>query len=232
MATAAIDTGFIVWGFDQTPYGPVELPTLVSWIKDERVTADTWLFIGKDNAWQRAAEVTELQMFFRSKNRGAASPQAPKGIDTRNLRRVKILAGLSEEQLERFAQFMEVEKVPQWTMIVKQGDVGDSMYLILEGELRVRMEVAGRETILATLGAGEFFGDISLFDQGPRSADVVANMDSVLLKISARGFGSLAKEAPEIATPFLMAIGKTLTARIRADNKRYGDSVRFARAAE
>jgi CRP-like cAMP-binding protein len=106
------------------------------------------------------------------------------------------------------------------------------MYLILEGELRVRIEVAGRETILATLGAGEFFGDIALFDQGPRSADVVANAESLLLKISAKAFSGLAKEAPEIATPFLLAIGKTLTARIRADNKRYGDSVRFARAAE
>src|SRR5215467_6881069 len=100
MASVVTTTDFIVWGFDQTTYGPVELPTLVSWIKDERVTADTWLFVGKDNTWQRAAEVTELQMFFRSKSRGATSPQPPKGIDTRNLRRVKILAGLGEDQLE------------------------------------------------------------------------------------------------------------------------------------
>ena len=56
---------FIVWGVDQTPYGPVELPTLVSWIKDERVTADTWLFVGKTGDWQKAAQVPELQMFFR-----------------------------------------------------------------------------------------------------------------------------------------------------------------------
>ena len=42
----------------------------------------------------------------------------------------------------------------------------------------------------------------------------------------------IAKAAPEIATPFLLAIGRTLTARIRADNKRYGDSVKFSRAAD
>jgi hypothetical protein len=212
MASAATDVGFIVWGFDQTPYGPVELPTLVSWIKDERVTADTWLFVANTGLWQRAAEVPELQMFFRARSRPAADLPA-QNIDPRALRRVKILAGMSEEQLERFAQFMEVEKVQQWSIIVKQGEIGDSMYLILEGELRVRMDVAGRETILATLGPGEFFGDIALFDQGPRSADVVANLDSLVLKISARAFGELAKQAPEIATPFLLAIGKTLTAR-------------------
>ena len=69
-------------------------------------------------------------------------------------------------------------------------------------------------------------------DHGPRSADVVANSDSLLLKISSKAFAELAKEAPELATPFLLAIGRTLTARIRADNKRFGDSVKFARAAE
>ena len=71
MASVALDTGFIVWGFDQTAYGPVELPTLVSWIKDERVTADTWLFVGKNNEWQKASDVSELQLFFRPKAGGS-----------------------------------------------------------------------------------------------------------------------------------------------------------------
>src|SRR5207247_11392959 len=106
------------------------------------------------------------------------------------------------------------------------------MYLCLEGELLVLINVAGKETILATLTIGEFFGDISLFDQGPRSADVVANTDSTLVKISSSSIEQLAKEAPEIATPFLLAVGKTLTARIRADNKRYGDSVKFGSVVE
>jgi hypothetical protein len=235
MASVAATTDFIVWGIDQTPYGPVELPTLVSWVKDERVTADTWIYVGKTNSWHKAPEVTELQMFFRNgRNNGAAGPalSAVSGVDPRALRRVKILAGMSDEQLERFANSMEVQKVPQFSVIVKQGERGDTMFLILQGELRVRIHVAGKETILATLTAGEFFGDISLFDQGPRSADVVANTESLVLRVSSSAIEQLAKDAPEIATPFLLAIGKTLTARIRADNKRYGDSVKFARAAE
>jgi hypothetical protein len=220
---------FIVWGIDQTPYGPVELPTLISWIKDERVTAETWLFVGKTGEWQKAAQVPELQMFFRSKAKaGPVAVEGVKGIDPRALRRVKILGGMSEEQLERFARFMELEKIPQWAVIVKQGEDGDSMYLILQGELRVRINVNGKETVLATLSAGEFFGDISLFDRGPRSADVVANADSVVLKITARAVEDLSKEAPELANMFLRNIGQTLSARIRADNKRLADSTRFA----
>jgi len=178
---------FIVWGVDQTPYGPVELPTLVSWVKDERVTAESWLFVAKDSSWQKASDVPELQMFFRPKGGAAAtapSVHAVTGIDPRALRRVKILANLTDEQLAKFAEFMEVERVSQWAVIVKQGDIGNTMYLILEGELRVRINMMGKETILTTLGIGEFFGDISLFDHGPRSADVVANSDALLLKIS------------------------------------------------
>jgi CRP/FNR family transcriptional regulator, cyclic AMP receptor protein len=147
------------------------------------------------------------------------------------LRRIKILAEMNDEQLDKFAEFVEIEKVPQWSVIVKQGDPGDSMYLILEGELRVRLEVGGKETILATLGPGEFFGDISLFDHGPRSADVVANVDSVVGRVSARTMDELGKKAPELAAPFLRAVGKTLTGRIRADNKRYGDAIKFNRAS-
>jgi hypothetical protein len=234
MAAIATETGFVVWGIDQTAYGPVELPALVAWVKDERVTADTWIYAAKTSSWQKASAVPELQMFFRSRSGGTSVGMAaittPRGLDPRALRRIKILGGMTDDQLERFAQFVEVEKVPQWSIIVKQGDPGDSMYLILEGELRARINVMGNETILATLSAGDFFGDVSLFDHGPRSADVVANTDSLVVKITAVAFDRLAKEAPEIATPFLRAVGRTLSARIRTDNKRYGDSVKFSRA--
>ena len=74
-------------------------------------------------------------------------------------------------------------------------------------------------------------GDFSLLGQGPRSADVVANEDSTVLKMSAPAFEKLAEESPELATQFLLSTSKTLAARIRADNKRLRDSVSFSRAA-
>lgn len=229
MGSTGSDPGFIVWGIDQTPYGPVELPTLIAWLKDERVTSDTWVFTTQNCSWQKAAQMAELQMFFRSSRPGTVGSVASgQAIKPGTLRRVKILAAMSEEQLERLAPFLEVSRVPQWSVVVKQGDYGDAMYLILEGELRVRLEVEGKEKILATLGAGEFFGDISLLDHGPRSADVVANADSVVAKLGAATVTSLAREAPDLATQLLLSIGRTLTARIRADNKRFGDFVKFA----
>ena len=223
--------GFTIWGLDNEAYGPVELPTLVDWIKDERVQADTWIFSQRDSAWRHAADITELQMFFKPRSTVAtARSLSSNTVKPGSLRRVKILAGLTEAQLERFSQFMELQRVTQYSTVVRQGDVGDAMYLILDGELRVRMLVGGKETILSTLGPGDFFGDLSLFDHGPRSADVIANVDSSVLKMTSSAFEKLAREAPEVATPFLMGATRTLAARMRADNKRLRDTVSFGTA--
>jgi CRP/FNR family transcriptional regulator, cyclic AMP receptor protein len=226
---------YSIWAADNVVYGPVELPTLINWVRDERVLAETWVFDGQNDRWRKAASLPELQLFFHKKadsaGAGAGLSFADSGMTPGMMRRVKALAELSDEQLVRFARFMEAQTVRQWTQIVKQGDPDDGMYLVLDGELRVRLMIGGKETILATLGAGECFGEIALFDQGPRSADVIANKDSILLKITSEAFDKLRREAPELSAPILFAISKTLAARIRADNKRIKDSVNLARAA-
>ena len=239
MEAEATKSGYKIWAVDDVVYGPVELSILTSWIREERVTAQTWIFINQSVSWHKAADISELQRLFGSQDASgdiaspSPTPVTPlvQGIKPGMLRRVKILADMTDQQLGRFIQFMEVQKVRQWTEIVKQGSPGDAMYLVLEGEVRVRMMIAEKETILATFPAGEFFGELSLMDHAPRSADVVANQDSVLLKISVDAFQSLLKMAPELSTPFLLAMCKTLAARIRADDKRYRDSINFTRTA-
>jgi Cyclic nucleotide-binding domain len=229
-------TMYSIWAADNSVYGPVELPALIGWVKDERVLADTWVFESPGDRWRKAANLPELQLFFRKKSAAggavaAEMPPDPSGITPGMLRRVKALADLSDEQLLRFVQFMEIQTVRQWAQVVRQGEMDDGMYMVLEGELRVRLMIDGKETILATLGPGECFGEIALFDQGPRSADVLSNKDSVLLKITSDSFDRLRRDAPELSVPILFSISKTLAARIRADNKRIKDSVSFARAA-
>jgi CRP-like cAMP-binding protein len=230
--------GYKVWGVDNVVYGPVELPMLVNWVQEDRVTSDTWIFIEARNDWQKASRVNELQLFFQDARPLKSPtlydtelmPRAP-GLKPGSLRRIKIFGAFSDDQLARFVQFMEIHEAKQFSTLVKQGDPGDAMFLILQGEVRVRMIIAGKESILATFSNGDFFGEIALFDHGPRSADVIANEDSILLKISASSFQKVVDQAPDLAAPFLLAIGKTLTGRIRADNKRYRDTIAFARSA-
>ncbi len=228
--------GYMIWGVDNVVYGPVDLPTLIVWVKDERVSTHTWVYVQAESQWQRAQNISQLQMFFTPSAGSpgktfALSSDPGIGITIKpgTLRRVKILAGLSDDQLQRFLDLMEPQKVAQRSEIVREGSPGDAMYLLLEGEVRVRLLIAGKESILATLCAGEFFGEVALFDHGARSADVIANTDGIVLKIPTAAFQKLVQEVPELAAPFLYAIGRTLIARIRADNKRYRDSIAFAR---
>jgi Cyclic nucleotide-binding domain len=231
MASNAADTDFTVWGLDHVAYGPVELTTLVDWVRGERILADTWIFDARNRSWRTASETPELRIFFKSAPAGPAhSPISVENFDSRLLRRVKILGCLTDEELTRFAEFVEIVNVSPLREIVRRGEREDSMYLILEGEFRVRVSLDDKETILATLCTGEFFGDIALFDHGPRSADVVANTTGVLVKITSEAVRKLSAEAPSVALPFLLAVGRTLAARIRYDNKRYCESVQLSRA--
>ena len=223
METTAQPTDYFIWGIDYATYGPVPLPTLIDWIKDERVLADTWVYARAGHVWRLAKDVPELAPEFKNPAVPGTTDAAASGrIKPGSLRRIKILAGMNDLQLAHLVQYLEAINVAQWTCVCKQGDVGDGMYLVLSGELRARLMANGQETILANFEAGEFFGDMSLFDRGPRSADVVANSDSFLFKMSVSNFERLLCDAPALATPFLQASARTLSARIRADNKRLG----------
>jgi CRP-like cAMP-binding protein len=178
------------------------------------------VFSRNAGSWLRASELPELKTQFELKLTSVPDAPARVGIKPGSLRRVKILADLKDNQLAHLAEYMELQEVSQWSVLFNQGDSSDSMFLVLAGELRARTVIDGRETILATFGPGDFFGDMALFDHGPRSADVVANVDSTLLKITSIAFDRLTREAPALATPFLQATARTLSARIRADNKR------------
>ena len=210
------EASYYIWGIDNSPYGPVELSLLMEWVRDGRVIADTWVFEQNADKWGKASLFPELQAAFEASPGTATSSVLTPGL----LRRIKILSNLNDVQLARLSDFMEFQECPLNGIVFRQGEVGDAMFLVLSGELRARTVTGEDETILATFRTGDFFGDMALFDNGPRSADVVANMDSSLIKISAVNFYRLIREAPALATPFLQATARTLSSRIRADNKR------------
>src|SRR2546425_6964953 len=82
MQNENIEPGYRVWGVDNIPYGPVGLPNLVSWIKEERVSADTWVFFERQHSWQKASQVPELKMFFQTPSPGLVGPPPGAGRGT------------------------------------------------------------------------------------------------------------------------------------------------------
>lgn len=222
------------WGADNIAYGPVELPALISWIRDERVVDTSWVFRDDDKIWRLARDQPDLIMFFKkgsSESRTIAVGPTAQHLKPSMLRRIKVFAEMEENQIMSFCKYMEIMRVRQFVPVVSAGEPGDAMYLVLDGELRARVMMDGKESTLAVIQAGEFFGEISLLDHGPRSADVVANLESVLLKIPLDAFEKIVKEAPALALPFFVALSRTVVSRLRHMSKRYEDTVHFARTA-
>jgi CRP/FNR family transcriptional regulator, cyclic AMP receptor protein len=220
-------SAYQVWGAEKIIYGPIDLLTLVDWVRQKRVTPECWIYCERRGTWSQAANLEDLKLLFDpSQGRPGHLVGAIKaGVNPDVMLRIRVLSGMNDNQLQAFIRYMEILTLDSMTVAVREGDRGDAMFLILEGELRVRVMRHGKESILATLKAGDFFGEISLLDEGPRSADVVANDRSTLLKISTASFAKLRKEAPSLAEPFLHSLGQILVGRMRVLNKRYVDSL-------
>jgi len=108
-------------------------------------------------------------------------------------------------------------------LIVRQGDPCDSVYFVLDGELRVRLLVGVVDRVdktLCKLGRGEFFGELGMFLQSKRTADVIAETQSLLFRMSTNAFQLLIKQIPELASPVLFNIGATMAQRVADDNQR------------
>ncbi|MDP7011231.1 MAG: cyclic nucleotide-binding domain-containing protein [Verrucomicrobiota bacterium] len=221
-----IQRTYKVWAVDDVVYGPIDFPLLSQWVREARVTRQNWIFTEQSESWSRAADLPELGLFFQQAdklmNPGTIDDPLIPGVPVGALQEVEIFKEMTDQQRGRFAQCMEVQKFEKFEVLVHEGDSGaGALYIILEGNVRVRKMIGGKENILATLTGGEVFGEISLFDHGKRSADIVANSAGVLLRISLKVFDCMVEQQPEVATPFLLAVARKMAARMRADNERH-----------
>ena len=141
------------------------------------------------------------------------------------LRGLSLFHEFSVTELEAFADLVDCACYSDGDVIVKQDEPGESMYLIVTGAVKVIHRGETKNVELARLGAGEFFGEIALVDEGPRSADVLAIGDTQMLAISQGTIRALAGVYPSASFKLLIAVGRVLVARLRAGNKKYVDSL-------
>src|SRR5678816_4255042 len=108
------------------------------------------------------------------------------------LARVPLFDGLSREALALVAAVAMEEAFERGKRIFQYGEVGDKLYVIVEGKVRISREVSGMgEEALAVLGPGEVFGEMALLDETPRSADATAHESVRLLVITKEAFDDL-----------------------------------------
>jgi CRP-like cAMP-binding protein len=121
---------------------------------------------------------------------------------------VPLFRDLSTRHLARIAKLGRNRRYASGTKIVKAGDAGTAFFVLLDGTARV-VPARGRAR---RLGTGDFFGEMALLDDAPRSADVVAEGDVLTLTIGRSSVGKLLRKEPALAHALL----RTLAARLRA----------------
>jgi CRP-like cAMP-binding protein len=111
-----------------------------------------------------------------------------------------LFTGLPSRFLRRLADKMDEQRFMEGAMVVREGEPGDTFYVIVEGEAKVK-DRKGRT--LSRLIPGDFFGEISLMDGGPRTATVVADTKLTTLALSRRDFGALLRSEPHVTVGLL-----------------------------
>jgi CRP-like cAMP-binding protein len=124
------------------------------------------------------------------------------------LEEVPLFEGLPKRHLRRIAKLARIRRFAPGSTMVRSGDPGRSFYVLLDGNAKV-VRAGGRAR---RLGVGDYFGEMALLDDAPRSADVVADGEVLALTIDRPGFTKLLRAEPAIAQVLL----RTLAARLRA----------------
>jgi len=225
MNSKPFDETYKIRACDNLVYGPVTLPILLDWAKDERVVAGTWIHRLSDDSWQKAESIPAVREALLEINRSKAGPEdsanTPEEISADELRQFPRLARLTDKQLEQVRRFGELCIAPPGTRIIRKGDPGDAFYLVLAGEVRVRLLVGMEDKTLFTIRPGHFFGEMALFNDSPRSADVVAVAETRLMRVTQHAFLLFVEEIPDLAGPILYHLASTLADRLVAANTRF-----------
>jgi CRP/FNR family cyclic AMP-dependent transcriptional regulator len=135
--------------------------------------------------------------------------------DQELLRTVPIFSELADSDISSLAKLSSRRRYPKDTVVFFENEEGDSFFMILEGRIKVTiLGDDGREVILSMLGAGDFFGEMALLDNEPRSATAIAVEETELLSLNRTDFQTVLTDNRSITT----ALIKILTARLRRAN--------------
>ncbi|WP_307802219.1 Crp/Fnr family transcriptional regulator [Cellulomonas dongxiuzhuiae] len=133
-----------------------------------------------------------------------------------------LFAGMDEESSRALIDSMKVLDASRGDVLFHEGEPGDRLYLVRDGKIKLgRRSNDGRENLLAVLGPGEMFGELSLFDPGPRTATATVVADAVVLELGHRDLITWLADKPMVAEHLLQALAR----RLRRTNEALADLV-------
>ncbi len=138
------------------------------------------------------------------------------------VRRAPLFTALDDAAAASLRASMDAVKIAKGSILFKEGDDGEHLYIIIDGKLKLGTSSGdGRENLLSILGPGEMFGELSLFDPGPRTSTATAVTDAKLLSLSHEKVIPWLKQNPEVSLQLLTRLSQ----RLRRTNEAVGDLV-------
>jgi CRP/FNR family transcriptional regulator, cyclic AMP receptor protein len=134
-----------------------------------------------------------------------------------NIKTVNLFSALQDNEIETISRITTLKNCPKGYLVFQEGEEGDALYIVVNGKVKVLIyDDEGREYILYIIGKDGFFGELSLIDELPRSANIMTIEDSTFLVIRKVEFSKLLIDNPTIT----MSILKTMSKRLRAADER------------
>ncbi|MET0953986.1 MAG: Crp/Fnr family transcriptional regulator, partial [Aeromicrobium sp.] len=138
------------------------------------------------------------------------------------LRQAPLFSGLDDEVAGALESSMASASLRRGEILFSEGDDGNQLYIVTEGKIKLgRTSPDGRENLLAILGPGQMFGELSFFDPGPRSATATAVTDVELKSLGHEALSPVLNAHPDVAHALL----NQLAGRLRRTNEVVGDLV-------
>lgn len=141
-------------------------------------------------------------------------------MDPNTLKNIYLFQNLTQDELSRIVKIGITENFKEGSLIFKEGEPGDKLYVIISGAVRISRKINGSEEALAILRPGNFFGEMSLIDDIERSADAIAHEECSVMTIKKDDFDSLLFVNKDLAYSILWSFVRTLSERLRETNEK------------
>lgn len=143
-------------------------------------------------------------------------------MESNVVRQAPLFAALDEEDVAALQATMSTSRLARGEVLFREGDQGDRLYVLLSGKVKLgRTSTDGRENLVAILGPGEMFGELSVFDPGPRNATATAVAETQLIGLGNDALQQFLLSRPAVAQSLLAALAK----RLRRTNDSLADLV-------
>ncbi len=220
---------FYVFAEDRQVYGPATIDVLKEWVAQGLVSVETWIYDEAPNCWRLARQIKELKEDLPVPTQ--IQEVLASDLTIGQLRGIRIFSDMDDHQLAEILSKLTKVTFDALKPVVQKGEHGGSMFLLLVGEAIITTKVNGALKTLSTLREGDFFGESTLIEPGPRPYDVSTTKSCTFLRLKYGDFQKMLVQQSDIAARLLTALVRHMSYINLATNERFAQAKAMVRGS-